>query len=134
MPGGLSRPRVLLADDHVWMRTLIAGLLGETCDVLGGVADSTDLLAAIEGLRPDVVVVDLNMPKLSGIEACRLIRATTPSVRVIVISANDDPDIQKRAFQVGASRFVAKMRAAEDLPTAIQDAVAGTPPTRHDAG
>jgi len=98
-------------------------LLAATCEVVGGVSDGSDLLEAIGQLQPDVVLIDLNMPKLSGIDACLRIRATTPSVKVIVLTADDDPEIKKRALQAGAVGFVVKMHASDDLLTAIQDAL-----------
>jgi DNA-binding NarL/FixJ family response regulator len=125
MPDDLRRPRVLFADDQVFLHRLMARLLEPTCEVLGAVSDMSELTAAIERLQPDVVVIDLNMPKLSGIEACRRIRAATPSVKVIILTADVDPGLKERALEVGASGFVSKMRAAEDLAAAVHDAVAG---------
>lgn len=129
LPHNLPRPRVLLADDRIDMHEAITCLLAATCDVIGAVSDGTDLLRETERLRPDVVVVDLNMPKLNGIDACRRIRATTPSVQVIVLTAHDEPEIKKRAFQLGAAGFVVKMRAHDELPIAVQDACAGRSPS-----
>lgn len=123
MTNDLRRPRVLLADDHVYMREVMAGLLAATCDVIGAVSDGTELPEAIERLRPEVVVVDLNMPGVSGIEACRHILAATPAVKVIILTADSDPAIKQRALEVGASGFVVKLRAADDLVAAVQDAL-----------
>ena len=105
------------------MNSLIARLLADTCDVIGSVLDCADLPAAIERLQPDVVVVDLNMPKISGLEACRRIQAATPSVKVIILTADDGPEIRAAAFQAGAAGFVTKLRAADDLPAAIEAAL-----------
>jgi len=88
-------------------------------------SDSTELAEAIDRLQPDVVVVDLNMPKLSGLEACRLIRAATPSVKVIILTADEEPGLRERALAVGAAGFVRKVRAGEDLAAVVHDAVRG---------
>ena len=119
----MSRPRVLLADDRVFLHSLLTRLLAPTCEVIGALSDSTELLEAIERLQPDVVVVDLNMPKLSGLEACRLIRAAAPTVKVIILTADEELRLRERALEVGAAGFVRKMRAAEELAPAVHDAV-----------
>ena len=121
----MIRPRVLIADDQVFLHNLLTRLLAPTCEVIGALSDSTGLLEAIERLRPDVVVVDLNMPKLSGLEACRLIRATTPSVKVIILTADVEPGLRERALEVGAAGFVTKLRAGEELDAAVHEAVRG---------
>ena len=121
----MSRPRVLLADDQVFLHSLLTRLLEPSCEVIGALTDSTELAEAIARLQPDVVVVDLNMPKLSGLEACRLIRASTPSVQVIILTADEEPGLRERAFSVGAAGFVRKMRAGEELAAAVHDAVRG---------
>jgi DNA-binding NarL/FixJ family response regulator len=119
----LSRPRVLLADDNAFLHSLLTRLLAPTCEVIGALTDSTGLLDAIKQLGPDVVVVDLNMPKISGFEACRLIRAATPSVKVIILTADEEPGFRERAFAAGAAGFVSKMRAGEELAAAVHAAV-----------
>jgi len=102
-------------------------LLAETCDVVGVVSDTTDLSDAIARLQPDVAVIDLNMPTLNGLEACRRIRAATPSVQVIILTADDAPEIRERAVEVGAAGFVRKIRASEDLANAVHDALTDQP-------
>ena len=119
----MSRPRVLLADDQAFLHRLLTRLLAPTCEVIGALTDSTELLEAIARLQPDVVVVDLNMPKLSGFEACRLIRAAAPSVKVIILTADEEPRLRERALEVGAAGFVRKLRAGEELAAIVHDAV-----------
>jgi DNA-binding NarL/FixJ family response regulator len=119
----LSRPRVLLADDQVFLHSLLTRLLEPTYEVLGALSDSTELLEAIERLQPDVVVVDLNMPKLSGLEACRLIRVAAPSVKVIILTADEEPRLRERALEAGAAGFVRKLRAGEELADIVHAAV-----------
>jgi DNA-binding NarL/FixJ family response regulator len=119
------RPRVILADDQVFLHGLLTRLLAPTCDVIAALTDSTQLLEAIDRLQPDVVVVDLNMPKLSGLEACRLIRAASPSVKVIILTADQEPTLRERALAVGAAGFVVKMRAGEELAAAVHESLRG---------
>jgi DNA-binding NarL/FixJ family response regulator len=89
------------------------------CDVVGLVRDGSALLREIASLQPDVVVVDLNMPGLSGLEACRLIRQTAPGTRVVILTASDDSAIRRKAQELGASAFVVKYQVAERLVPAI---------------
>jgi len=118
---GRSAPRrVVLADDYDGIRTAIARLLTPMCDVVGHVSDGAELLDAIARLRADVVVLDLNMPGLDGLHACRQIKMAAPDVDVIVCTAADDSDLRTRALEAGASAFVAKFRLADDLVSAIQ--------------
>ena len=116
---------MLLADDQVFLHSLLTRLLAPTCDVIGVLSDSTELVEATQRLRPDVVVVDLNMPKLSGFDACRLIRAAAPSVQVIILTADEEPRLRERALAVGAAAFVRKLRAGEELAAAVHDALRG---------
>ena len=113
------RPRVLLADDHAEILTALRRMLLPFCDVVGLVRDGKTLLDEAGSLQPDVVVVDLNMPGLSGLEACRLIREAAPHTRVIMLTATDDAAIRKKAQELGASAFVLKYQIADHLVPAI---------------
>src|SRR5262245_51721585 len=117
-----SRPRVLLADDYAAILTALKLLLEPSCEVVGEVTDGVELLEAARRFHPDVSVVDLSLPEIDGLEACRQLEAAAPHTTVIVFSADDDPAIQRRAFEVGASAFVAKYRAGDDLLPAIHKA------------
>jgi DNA-binding NarL/FixJ family response regulator len=90
------------------MARAICRVLALDCDVVGMVPDGSALLEAAQQLRPDVIVVDLNLPKVDGLEACRQIMKVNPAARVIVFSAMNDPDVRQRSFEVGASAFVYK--------------------------
>ena len=94
------RPRVLIADDHADLVKAVSRLLAVDCDVVGTVADGSAVLDAASRLRPDVVVVDLNLPNLNGLEACRQITDRHPQMKVIVFTAMNDPDIRQRSFEV----------------------------------
>ena len=114
------RPRVLVADDHADMVKAICRLLALDCDVVGTVSDGGEVLEAVQRLQPDVTVVDLNLPTVSGFEACRSIRQVDPNAKVIVFTAMNDPSLRQRAFELGASAFVCKVATDGDLLAAVQ--------------
>jgi DNA-binding NarL/FixJ family response regulator len=99
---------VLIADDHPGVAKAVSRVLALDCDVVGTVADGSAVLEAVQRLQPDVIVVDVNLPNVDGLEACRQITQLNPAAKVIVFSAMNDPDVTKRSFQVGASAFVFK--------------------------
>ncbi|HYR50159.1 MAG TPA: response regulator transcription factor [Candidatus Eisenbacteria bacterium] len=121
----MKRPRVLLADDHRLLREAFVKLLEPECDVVGSVTDGRALLEAAPKLRPDVVVVDIAMPLLNGLDAARQLKRSMPAVKVIILTVNEDPDIAAEAFRAGASAFLLKNSAASELLQAIQDVVQG---------
>src|SRR5262245_60536312 len=89
----MRRPRVLLADDHRLLREAFVKLLEPTCDVVGTVGDGRALLAAAPELRPDIVVLDVAMPLLNGLDAARQLKRLMPAVKVIFLTVNEDPDL-----------------------------------------
>jgi DNA-binding NarL/FixJ family response regulator len=113
------RPRVLVADDHPEVAKAVCRVLALDCEVVGSVADGSALLEAAQRLQPDVVVLDVNLPNVNGLEACRQITQVHPEMKVIVFTAMNDPDITDRSFAVGASAFVSKL-AHGDLLSAIR--------------
>lgn len=121
----MNRPRVLLADDHRLLREAFAQLLQPNCDVVGAVADGRALLAAAKELRPEVVVLDIAMPLLNGLDAARQLKRQMPAVKVIFLTVSEDPDLAAEAFRVGASGFLLKNSAASELFQAIQEALQG---------
>ena len=116
----MSRPRVLVADDHADLVKAVCRLLAADCDVVGTVADGSAVLEAAHRLRPDVIVVDLNLPNLNGLEVCRQITQTHPEMKVIVFTAMNDPDVRQRSLEVGASAFVFKMSGDGDLLSTVK--------------
>jgi CheY-like chemotaxis protein len=114
-----GRPRLLLVDDHQGILTALVRLLGPDCDVVGTVSDGLVAVEATTRLQPDVVVVDLNMPQMNGLEVCRQIRQTNPHVRVILLSAAVDQGIQERGLAIGAFAVIAKQKCIDDLLPAI---------------
>ena len=113
------RPRVLVADDHPEVAKAVCRVLALDCEVVGSVADGSALLEAARRLQPDVVVLDVNLPSVNGLEACRQITQVHPEMKVIVFTAMNDPDITEQSFAVGASAFVSKL-AHGDLLSAIR--------------
>jgi DNA-binding NarL/FixJ family response regulator len=102
------RPRVIVADDHPGMSKSLRDLLSVDCDVVGVVRDGVALLDAAGRLQPDVVVADLNMPAVNGLDACRQLTQAGSGVKVILLSAVNDVDIAEAALAAGASAFLAK--------------------------
>ena len=117
----MSRPRVLLADDHRLLREAFAKLLAPDCDVVGTVADGRAALAAAQELKPDIIVLDIAMPSLNGLDAAQQIKAVLPDVKVIFLTMNEDPDVAAAAFRTGASGYLLKNSAASELLQAIRE-------------
>jgi DNA-binding NarL/FixJ family response regulator len=117
----MIRPRVLIADDHTLLLEAFRRLLSDDCDVVGAVSDGRALVEAATTLMPDVVVVDIGMPLLNGIDAMRAIRQAVPRTRIIVLTMNEDVNLAVEAFRVGASGYLLKRSAASELSTAIRE-------------
>ena len=120
------RPRVLLADDHAGMLSALQRMLEPSCDVVGRVMDGRALLEAAGRYQPDVIVLDVTMPEIDGLEACRQIMVAAPNTRIVFLTADDDAAVRERALSLGASAFVVKYRAWEQLLPAIQRAYLGS--------
>ena len=114
-----TRPRVLLVDDHPGILQALGRALSPACDVVGGIADGREVADAAARLQPVVIVMDLNLPHVSGLDVCRYITQNNPRVKVIVISARIDEAIRDEALAAGASGFFEKS-AANELVVAIR--------------
>jgi len=114
-----KRPRVLVADDHAGIMTAICRLLALDCEVVGTVTDGKQLLEAAQRLQPDAIVLDVNLPHVNGLDACRQMTRENPEIRVIVFTAMTDPDIKEHALAAGASAFVSKLAGADELLSTI---------------
>src|SRR5207248_10560504 len=121
----MSRPRVLLADDHRLLREAFAKLLAPDCDVVGTVADGRAALAAAQVLKPDIIVLDIAMPSLNGLDAAQQIKAVLPDVKVIFLTMNEDPDVAAAAFRSGASGYLLNNSAASQLLQPLRDVFQG---------
>ncbi|MBV8709034.1 MAG: response regulator transcription factor [Acidobacteriaceae bacterium] len=119
------KPQVLIADDHQLVLEGLKKLIETECDIVGSVSNGRDLVTAAKQLNPDIVLLDLAMPLLNGIEAARQIKADNPGVKLIFLTMQTNRDYVREAFEVGASGYVAKMEAASDLLSAIRDVQAG---------
>ena len=121
----MSAPRVLLADDHVMLLGAFEKLLAGECDIVGQVSDGRALVTAAEQLRPDVIVLDISMPLLNGLEAARQIRQKLRHVKLVFLTMNEDADLAAEAFRSGASAYLLKRSAASELPMAIREVMRG---------
>jgi DNA-binding NarL/FixJ family response regulator len=122
----MRRTTILVADDHAVVREGIVGLLTDHgFVVVGAVADGVALIEAAKRLRPDVIITDLSMPALSGLEALTRLAAEQLSSKVIVLTMHDDPDLATRAVKAGAAGFVLKDAASDELINAIEQVKQG---------
>jgi DNA-binding NarL/FixJ family response regulator len=119
------RYRVLIADDHPGIVKAVSRLLAFDHDVIGSVGDGQELLQVVPSLRPDVIVLDVNLSSLDGLKACRQITRADPRVKVVVFTAIDDAQVRRRATEAGATAFVGKNSAGGDLLAAINGLATG---------
>ena len=119
------RPRVLIADDHLLVAEALTSLLTPEFDLVGVVEDGRALIAAVASLRPDVIVADVSMPQLNGIDALVQLRQSGDPVPVVFLTMHRDVSFARRALDAGASGFVLKHSASSELVTAIRAALAG---------
>ncbi len=121
----MAKIRALLAEDHTAMIEKVIDLLSGFCEIVGSVSNGRALLDAAEKQHPDIIVLDISMPLMSGIEAAeRLIHGGT-SAKLVFLTVHDDPDFVQAALATGASGYVLKSRMATDLIPAIHEALAG---------
>jgi len=118
-------PRVILADDHTILVEAFRKLLEPTCEVVATVADGHALLEVAPKLKPDVIVLDIAMPLLNGLDAGRQVKESVPGVKLIFLTMNEDPDLAVEALRMGASGYLLKKSAASELFKAIQAALKG---------
>jgi DNA-binding NarL/FixJ family response regulator len=121
----VTRPRILLADDHAILLEAFKALLEPEFEVVGTVTDGRALLAEFSRLNPDVVLIDISMPLLNGLDAGRQLKAQQRSVKLIYLTMNPDPDLAGEALRLGASGYVLKSSAASELTQAIREALRG---------
>ena len=121
----MSRPRILLADDHTLLLDAFKALLEPEFDVVATVVDGRTLLDECARLHPDVVVLDIAMPLLNGLDAGRQLRSRRDVPKLIYLTMNPNPDLAGEALQFGASGYVLKSSAATELTQAIREALKG---------
>jgi len=121
----MSGPRVLLADDHNLILGAFAKLLSDECEIVGTVSDGRALVEAAQRLKPEVIVLDVAMPLLNGLDAGRQIKQAQKGVKLVFVTMNEDPDIAAEAFRAGASAYLLKRSAASELLVAIREVMKG---------
>ena len=121
----MNRPRVLLADDHRMVAEGLKGVLADEFEVVGVVEDGRAMVAAANKLRPDVVVADISMPHLNGIDALPRLKKDNPDIKVVFLTMHQNAAYARRALEAGAAGFVVKHSAPEELVMAIHAALKG---------
>jgi DNA-binding NarL/FixJ family response regulator len=121
----MTKPRVLLADDHRMVAEGLKGLLTEEFELVGIVEDGRAMVAAARKLRPDVIVADISMPLLNGIDALTPLKQDNPDVRVVFLTMHRDAAYARRALEAGASGFVLKHSAPAELMLTVRAALQG---------
>ena len=122
------KPRVVIVDDHTLFTTALGKLLEPDCRVVGTYSDAFAFLAEAKQIDPDIVILDIMMPSISGLQAAREIQRHIPRARLIFLTASDDPDVAAAASNLGAHAFVLKRSAGTELQTAIVQAMRGPNP------
>jgi DNA-binding NarL/FixJ family response regulator len=121
------KPRVAIIDDHTLFAAALRKLLEADCDVVGSYDDPRTFLLDAAALAPDVVIVDVSMPSMSGLDVARELRRRVPDARIIFVTMNEDPQVVAEAFRLGASGYLLKNSAPSELHRAIREVM-----NRHD--
>ena len=121
----MKLPRVILADDHKIMVEALRKLLEPYCDVVATVSDGRALLDVATVLKPDVILIDIGMPVLNGLEAGRQLKSKMPSVKLIFLTMQEDPDLATEAMRTGASGYLLKTSTSSELLHAMRAALGG---------
>ncbi len=121
----MERIRVVLADDHEPMLDRVAKLLITECDVVGTASDGRQAFEAAMDLKPDVIVLDISMPVMNGIETAHRLKKAGAEARIVFLTVHDDQDYAREALETGALGYVTKPRIASDLMAAINEVHAG---------
>lgn len=116
----MKKPRVLLADDHTFVIEGFKKLLEDHCDLVGAVEDGRALIENALELRPDIVILDISMPRLNGIEAAKKLKKQIPEAKLIFVTMHADLAYVNAAFRAGASGYLLKRSAATELMQAVQ--------------
>jgi DNA-binding NarL/FixJ family response regulator len=123
----MMRPRILLADDHRLMLEGLQRLLQGHTQVVGAVEDGRSVVQSAIQLRPDLVLLDISMPGMNGLEAARALKSAVPDCKIIFLTMHADPLYAAEAFEAGGSGYVLKRSAATELVQAIRVVMQGKP-------
>jgi DNA-binding NarL/FixJ family response regulator len=119
----VNRPRVLLADDHPLVLTALRSLLEAECEVVGAVSDGRELVEAASRLEPEVIVLDISLPSLNGIDAARQIKKAQPETKILFLTMHANLAYLKEALVAGATGYLLKTSAREELLGALRDVI-----------
>ena len=120
-----KKPRVLMADDHSIMLAGVRKLIEDRCDIVGMVEDGRSLLEAAQRLKPDLILLDISMPLMNGLEAARHLKKMLPETKLLFLTMHASARYATEAFKVGAQGFLLKQSAASELPQAIDAVLKG---------
>lgn len=121
----MHKPTILIADDHTMIVDAFRKLLESSYEIIGTVADGLALLETAPLLRPDVIIIDIGMPRLNGLAAGQRLKQTTPKAKIIFVTMNEDGDLASEALRAGASAYLLKSSAGSELLKAIHEALRG---------
>jgi DNA-binding NarL/FixJ family response regulator len=121
----MKRPRIVLADDHSLLLGAFKSFLEPEFEVVGTFLDGRTLVDNVKELNPDVIVLDIGMPGMNGLSAGQRLKQEKPSLKLIYLTMNQDPDLAAEAFKLGASGYLLKSSAASELAFAIREALTG---------
>ncbi|UVT22467.1 MAG: response regulator transcription factor [Nitrospira sp.] len=121
----MKKPRVLMADDHSILLAGVRKLLEERYDVVGMVEDGRALLEAAERSKPDLILVDISMPLLNGLDAVRRLKKLQPDVKLLFLTMHASPQYATEAFKAGGNGYLLKQSAVSELPQAIEAVLQG---------
>ena len=120
-----TRPQILIADDHIVFAESLRLLLEKHYTVVGTVADGRALISEALRLNPDLIIVDIGMPLLNGLDAAERVREQLPTVKIVFLTMQDNPNLAAAALELGAAAFVLKQSAGSELLTAIEHVLQG---------
>jgi two-component system, NarL family, response regulator NreC len=121
----VSKIRIVVADDHEEMLSLVKEVLQPEFEVVAAVRDGRDLLHAVKKLKPDVIIADITMPEMSGIEATRKIVEEDLEARIILLTMHNDRTMVEEGFSAGAKGYVLKLAASQELVPAVYEIIQG---------
>ena len=121
----MKNPRLLIVDDHEIFRRGLRALLEPSAEwqICGEAVDGVDAVEQCKSLKPDIVVLDVSMPRLNGLEAARLIKKEIPKPQIVIITQHDSPQIRKAALEAGAQAFVTKSSVGSELVSALRNLI-----------